>query len=176
LPVSIDLESGYGATPAAVRHTVGLALEAGAVGCNLEDSVPADGTLRGISDQSERIRAARRSADETNIRFFINARTDVFLREQAERHDNSMVDETIKRARAYADAGADGIFAPGLVTLALIARLAEASPLPLNLMVVDTTPPVSTLADHGVARLSHGPGPYLVTMKALEEAVRAWST
>ena len=86
-----------------------------------------------------------------------------------------MIVETIKRTQAYADAGADGIFAPGLVDIRLIARLAHASPLPLNIMVGDGTPPLSLLAEHGVARVSHGPRPYLMAMKALEEAARAAS-
>ncbi len=84
-----------------------------------------------------------------------------------------MVIEAIDRAHAYAEAGADGFFAPGLANLALIARLAEASPLPLNIMVDDSTPPVHILADHGVARVSHGPRPYLLAMMALQEAARA---
>ena len=84
-----------------------------------------------------------------------------------------MVIEAIDRAHAYAEAGADGFFAPGLANLALIARLAEASPLPLNIMVDDSTPPVHILAEHGVARVSHGPRPYLLAMKALQEAARA---
>jgi len=84
-----------------------------------------------------------------------------------------MVVEAIARARACAEAGADGLFAPGLADIALIARLAEASPLPLNIMVVDATPPLRVLAQHGVARVSHGPRPYLLAMKALEEAARA---
>ena len=83
-----------------------------------------------------------------------------------------MVVEAIKRARAYAEAGADGLFAPGLVDIGLIARLAEASPLPLNVMVGDATPPLRDLAAHGVARVSHGPRPYLLAMKALEQAAR----
>jgi 2-methylisocitrate lyase-like PEP mutase family enzyme len=84
-----------------------------------------------------------------------------------------MVVEGIERARAYAEAGADGLFAPGLADLKLIARLAESSPLPLNIMVGDATPPVRALAEHGVARVSYGPRPYLVAMKALEQAARA---
>jgi 2-methylisocitrate lyase-like PEP mutase family enzyme len=84
-----------------------------------------------------------------------------------------MVAEAVGRARAYAEAGADGLFAPGLADIDLIARLAEASPLPLNIMVGDTTPPVGALAERGVARVSYGPGPYLVAMKALEQAARA---
>src|SRR5262245_62561273 len=175
LPVTIDLESGYGDTPKVVGETVGLAIDAGAVGCNLEDSFPADGKLRETVDQVDRIRRARQTADAAKIRFFINARTDVFFQRPAEEHDDTMVVEAIARARAYAEAGADGLFAPGLADLTLIARLAEASPLPLNIMVGDATPPLRALAEHGVARVSHGPRPYLMVMKALEEAARAAS-
>jgi methylisocitrate lyase len=114
-------------------------------------------------------------ADAAGIRFFINARTDVFFTRPVEHHDDAMVVEAIKRARAYADAGADGLFAPGLVDIRLIARLAEASPLPLNIMVGDGSPPLNELAGCGVARVSHGPRPYLLAMKALKEAARAAS-
>ena len=175
LPVTIDLESGYGDTPKVVGETVGLAIDAGAVGCNLEDSFPVDGTLRETVDQVDRIRHARRTADAAKIHFFINARTDVFLQRPVEEHGNAMVVAAIERARAYAEAGADGLFAPGLAHPTLIARLAEASPLPLNIMVGDATPPLRALAEHGVARVSHGPRPYLMAMKALEEAARAAS-
>ena len=168
LPVTIDLESGYGD----VGETIGLAIDAGAVGCNLEDSFRADGRLREPADQSARIRSARQTADASEIRFFINARTDVFLRQPPAQHSEVMA-EALARAHAYADAGADGLFAPGLVDITLIARLAEASPLPLNIMIGDASPPVRALAQHGVARVSYGPGPYLIAMKALEEAARA---
>jgi 2-methylisocitrate lyase-like PEP mutase family enzyme len=163
LPVTVDLESGYGDASEDVGKTIALAIDAGAVGCNLEDSFPANGKLREIVDQ----------ADAANIRFFLNARTDVFFQRPPEQHDNAMVVEAIERARAYAEAGADGLFAPGLADITLIARLAEASTLPLNIMVGDTTPQVRVLAEHGVARVSHGPRPYLTAMKALEEAARA---
>ena len=79
----------------------------------------------------------------------------------------------IERARAYADAGADGLFAAGLANISLIARLSEASPLPVNIMVAGSTPTLSALAEQGVARVSHGPRPYLIAMKALEDAARA---
>jgi 2-methylisocitrate lyase-like PEP mutase family enzyme len=140
LPVSIDLESGYGATAEEVGSTVRLAIKAGAVGCNLEDSIPASGKLRDAIDQAERIRIARRAADEAKVHFFINGRTDVFFQNSASQHDD--------------------------------ARLAEASPLPINVMVVDFTSPLSALAEQGVARVSHGPRPYLLAMKVLEEAAR----
>jgi 2-methylisocitrate lyase-like PEP mutase family enzyme len=177
LPVTVDLESGYGDTPEVVGETIALAIDAGAVGCNLEDSFPANGKLRETVDHANRIRRARQAADAANIRFFINARTDVFFQRPPDQHDDVMVAEAIDRAHAYAKAGADGLFAPSLADIVLIARLAEASPLPLNIMVGDTTPPVRALAEHGVARVSHGPGPYLIAMKALEEAAReagAW--
>jgi len=164
LPVTIDLESGYGD----IAETIRLAMEAGAVGCNIEDSFPANGSLRDIGEQCDRIRHARQSAD-----FFLNVRTDVFFQSPADQHVESMVDQALERARAYADAGADGLFAPGLVDLAWIARLAAESPLPLNVMVSKDTPPLRALAEAGVARVSHGPGPYLLAMKALEDAARA---
>jgi 2-methylisocitrate lyase-like PEP mutase family enzyme len=172
LPVTIDLESGYGDAPEVVGETIALAIDAGAVGCNLEDSFPTNGKLREIADQVDRIRHARQRADGTNIRFFINARTDVFFQQPPEQHHDAMLAETIERARAYAGAGGDGLFAPGLADITLIARLAEASPLPLNIMVGDATPPVRALAEHGVARVSYGPHPYLMAMKALERAAR----
>ena len=173
LPVTVDIESGYGDDPETVGETIRLAIEAGSVGCNLEDSFPANGKLRETADQAARIRRARQTADAANLRFFINARTDIFFQRPPEQHNEAMVVEAIERARAYADAGADGIFAPGLVDLSLIARLAEASPLPLNIMIGDATPPVAALAQHRVARVSYGPRPYLIAMKALEGAARA---
>lgn len=173
LPVTIDLESGYGDSPDKVGNTIGRAIDAGAVGCNLEDSFPADGTLRTTADQAARIRKARQVAAAATIDFFINARTDIFFQGPADQHDDAGVAKAVERARAYADAGADGLFAPGLSNPTLIARLAAASPLPLNIMVDDATPPLRQLAEHGVARVSHGPRPYLMAMTALEQAARA---
>jgi 2-methylisocitrate lyase-like PEP mutase family enzyme len=176
LPVTIDLESGYGDSPEAVGETIGLAINTGGAGCNLEDSFPANGKLRKTIDQVDRIRRTRQTADAAGIPFFINARTDVFFQRPPAEHDDAMVTEAIERARAYAEAGADGIFAPGLVDLTLISRLARASPLPLNIMVGDGTSPLRVLAEHGVARVSYGLGPYLLAMKSLEERARAAHT
>lgn len=172
LPVTLDLESGYGDTPEAVADSVQLALEAGAVGCNLEDSFPENGKLRETVAQCNRIRCARQRADASGVHIFINARTDVFFQAPAEHHNDRMMDEAIKRACAYAEAGADGLFAPGLTDATLIVRLAKASVLPLNIMVTDATPPVPVLAGHDVARVSYGPRPYIMAMKALEEGAR----
>jgi len=173
LPVTMDLESGYGDASEVVGETIGLAIDAGAIGCNLEDSFPVNGKLRKTIDQVDRIRRTRQTADAADFHFFINARTDVFFQRMPAEHDDAMVAEAIDRARAYAEAGADGLFAPGLVDINLIARLAEASPLPLNIMVADGTPPLRVLAEHGVARVSYGPDPYLMAMKELEKHARA---
>jgi 2-methylisocitrate lyase-like PEP mutase family enzyme len=173
LPVTIDLESGYGDRPESVGESIGLAIDAGAVGCNLEDSFPANGKLRRTAEQADRIRHARRAADAGGVRFFINARIDIFFQQQREQHAESTVREAIERAHAYAEAGADGLFAPGLADIALIALLSESSPLLLNIMVDDSTPSIRVLGQQGVARVSHGPRPYVMAMKVLQEAARA---
>jgi methylisocitrate lyase len=173
LPVTIDLESGYGDAPADVGATVAAALEAGAVGCNLEDSFPADGSLRDSGDQVGRLVAARKAADAAGVALYINARTDVFFQEPAAAHDMAMVDAALERARAYADAGASGLFVPGMVAENLIARIAEASPLPVNIMAMPGAPGRKRLAELGVARISHGPGPYRGAMQWLTDAAKA---
>ena len=173
LPVTMDIESGYGKSAAEVGRTIGQTIAAGAVGCNLEDSFPEDGKLRPIAEQVERIRQARKAAQNAGIPYFINVRTDVFFRPGQDQRDAALLKEAIERAGAYADAGADGLFAPGLEDRGIISRLAAASRLPLNIMASDKTPDLARLADAGVARVSYGPRPYLAAMKTLEETARA---
>jgi methylisocitrate lyase len=170
LPVSLDIESGYGRDPRDVGQTVQKAAAAGAIGCNLEDSFPETGKLRDAADQIERVRHARQVADRSL--FFINARTDVFFQKPANEHDDAMLEEAVRRANAYAEAGADGIFVPGLADPKLIARFVKAVSLPVNIMISGTTPAFDVLAAAGAARLSHGPRPYVMAMKALEDAAR----
>ena len=173
LPVSVDLEGGYTAQakPANIGETIDLALDAGAVGCNLEDSVPATGKLRKAHDQAARIRTARKTANKAGLPFFINARTDVFLQGPSEQHNAAIVSEAVERAKAYADAGADCLFVPGLANIALIEKLVKASPLPINIMVDDALS-IGALADSGVARVSYGASPYINATNALDEAAR----
>lgn len=169
LPVTADLESGFGERPEDVAQTVQKAIEAGAIGCNLEDSYPATGDLRPIAESAARIAAARRAADETCPGFFINARCDVFFQGQESRAAATRVEETMARAAAYAAAGADGLFVPGLDDLALIEQLGRASPLPLNVMRLGTSPSIAELSAAGVARVSHGPYPHMRIMQELEK-------
>ncbi|AWV03223.1 isocitrate lyase/phosphoenolpyruvate mutase family protein [Burkholderia sp. JP2-270] len=172
LPVTVDLESGYGERPEDVAETIALSIEAGAVGCNLEDSFPATGELRDVEAAAARLAAARQAADRAGADYFINARTDVFFKAPADTHDERLLDATLARARAYAAAGADGLFVPGLQSPALIRKLTAASPLPVNVMRVAETPTLAELAEYGVARISHGPYPYLQAMKALAAIVK----
>jgi 2-methylisocitrate lyase-like PEP mutase family enzyme len=173
LPVTVDLEGGYTnqAKPANIGETIDLALDAGAVGCNLEDSIPAIGKLRDASDQAARIRTARKNADKAGLPFFINARTDVFLQGPSEQHSAAIVHEAVERGKAYADAGADCLFVPGLANIVLIAKLVKESPLPINIMV-DDDHLIKALADNGVARVSYGASPYINAANTLEEAAR----
>ena len=118
LPVTVDLESGYGERPEDVAETIALSIKAGAIGCNLEDSFPATGELRDVDAAAARLAAARQAADRAGADYFINARTDVFFTAPADTHDERLLDATLARARAYAAAGADGLFVPGLAACA----------------------------------------------------------
>jgi 2-methylisocitrate lyase-like PEP mutase family enzyme len=171
LPVSVDLESGYGEEPAKVAKSISLAIEAGAVGCNFEDSYPADGTVRNLAVQVNRIQSARNAADAVNVPFFINARCDLFFQGESVPNDEKLLAQAVERAHAYKDAGADGFFVPGLTTISLIAELAKQSPLPLNILA-DHTTSIRLLAESGVARVSYGAAPYIEVLGVLERSAK----
>jgi len=163
IPVSADLEAGYADDPAGVAETVRLALEAGAVGFNLEDG-RVDGTLTPVEEQVERVRAAVAAVRESGVPAFVNARTDaVWLRAGDET-------ETVARLRAYVDAGADGVFVPGATDRDLLGRLVRATSAPLNVLAGPALPSVSELAALGVARVSVGSGPARAALSAAHAA------
>ncbi|MEV7384573.1 MULTISPECIES: isocitrate lyase/phosphoenolpyruvate mutase family protein [unclassified Streptomyces] len=152
VPVSADVETGYGKDPAAVADTMRAVIEAGAVGVNIEDALYEAGTgpLRAVAEQAERISAAREAADAAGVPVFVNARIDTFLR------GAGGVDLTLERAAAFLAAGADGIFVPGAVDPKTVELLAEGIDAPLNVMAGPGAPPVAELASLGVARVSVG--------------------
>jgi 2-methylisocitrate lyase-like PEP mutase family enzyme len=166
LPVTIDMEAGYGSTPAEVGTAVARAAAAGAVGINIEDKWPGPRTMIDTAEAASRIRAAADSG------LFINARCDLAILAPADSHDSALVDAMLERARAYADAGASGLFAPFLKQPALIERLCKASPLPVNILTGQGVPTIAALADLGVARISHGHGPWAAAMEWLREQAR----
>jgi 2-methylisocitrate lyase-like PEP mutase family enzyme len=172
LPVTIDFEAGYGSTADDVGVSVAKLIATGAIGANIEDRIIHRSGIRSVSEQCTRLSAARRAAEQALVPFFINARTDLFLESDANAHDEAMVSDAINRAKAYADAGASGFFIPGLRSEAHIARICEACPLPVNVMMFAAMPPLARLRALGVARVSHGPGPYRAMHAALAQAAR----
>jgi 2-methylisocitrate lyase-like PEP mutase family enzyme len=166
LPVSIDMEAGYGDTPGAVAASVQRAVDAGAVGINLEDKDPVTRTLFSVEHASARIAAAAATG------VFVNARADLFILTPPADHDTAKVDDLIERAKAYADAGARSLFAPFLQDAPLIERLCKGSPLPVNILMGSRCPDHKGLAELGVARISHGHGPWAAAMEWLEEQAR----
>ncbi len=173
LPVSIDFEGGYGVSPDKLSENVGRVIETGAIGINFEDQVVGGEGLYSIVQQSARIRAIRNAADEKGISLFINARTDIFLKNLPANDTEELVEEAIERAEAYADAGASGFFAPGLRNAELIKLLCERSPLPVNIFVIPGVPSNKKMADLGVARVSYGPGPYRQMIETLRTAANS---
>ena len=170
LPVTIDFEGAYAVEPGEVAANMARLAETGAIGCNFEDQVIGGDGLHSVEVQTARIRAARAAVGPD---FFINARTDIFLKTRAATHEPARIEEAIARARAYAEAGASGFFVPGLVDLAQLAQICAASPLPVNFMAFPGAPDSGAVAKSGVARISHGPFPHKLAMQALKEAAEA---
>jgi 2-methylisocitrate lyase-like PEP mutase family enzyme len=149
VPLTVDIEGGYSDDPAAVAQLTTQLIDAGAVGINLEDG---SGAPEGLC---AKIEAVRKSAVRRHVDLFINARTDVYLRELAT--GEPAVQEVVRRARAYREAGCDCLFVPALADSGQIAAVAEAiQPLPLNLMLVPRLPSDDVLRQLGVRRLSAG--------------------
>jgi 2-methylisocitrate lyase-like PEP mutase family enzyme len=153
VPVTADIEGGYAEDAPRLADAVRRTVAAGAVGINIEDARHDDATLRGTQEQADRIRTVRRAALSTGIDLFVNARTDTFLVGA----DDALA-ESLHRARAYLDAGADGIFVPGVTDPDTIAALVRGIAAPLNVMAGPGAPPVAALAALGVARVSVGMG------------------
>ena len=173
LPVSLDLEGGYGVSASQVAETVKLAAQTGIVGFNFEDQVIGGEGLHALNTQAERIKAARQAADEVCPGIFINARTDIFLKATPDKHDAAMLEAALERAAAYRKAGADGFFAPGLANEELIKRLCTEADMPINIIALPHVPEKQTLIDLGVSRISHGPVPYKKMSAWLGEQAKA---
>ncbi|KAA1185770.1 isocitrate lyase/phosphoenolpyruvate mutase family protein [Rhizobium tropici] len=173
LPLSVDFEGGYAVEPEEVAANVEKIMDHGAVGINFEDQVIGGQGVHPIETQVARIRAIRDMADRREMPLFINARTDLFLQESDIAHHQLLLDDAFRRADAFAEAGASGFFAPGLVDPELIGALCEHSPLPVNIMVRPTTPDNETMARLGVSRISYGPAPYRSVMGMLKSEAEA---
>lgn len=167
LPVTIDMESGYGANPMEVAASSARARDAGASGINMEDRLPGESALVPIAEQAARLAAAAGTG------LFVNARCDVFRGADVAGDGAALVAATLERARAYADAGAMGLFVPFLSDSASIAAICAGSPLPVNILWSPPCGDRAALAALGVARISHGHQPWAAAMAWLGEQARA---
>lgn len=175
VPVSLDFEGGYcGENDTELVFNVLELLNLGITGLNFEDRVVKGQGLYGIDHQANRIAILREAANTKGIPLFINARTDLFLKKDGKPEDN--MDEAIKRAQAYAVAGASGLFVPGLVEDHLICEICDNTSLPVNVMLLGGMSSIRSLSRLGVARISFGPAPYVQTMGVLQSAARVLFT
>lgn len=172
LPVTLDFEGAYAEDVMGVAENTQRALESGVIGFNFEDQIIGTVDLYDTETQAARVRAMREGCDAAGIPAFINARTDIFLKAKPDTHNDAMLNDAIARARAYADAGANGFFAPGLRDKDMIANLCESTDLPVNIIALPGTPDTATLASLGVARISYGPVPYRHMLAWLQEQAK----
>ena len=168
LPLTVDFEGAYSTDPEEGGCNVAALVATGAVGCNFEDQLVGGEGIHPLDLQVRRIEAIRRAVGDS---FFINARTDLFIK--VEQRDDALVDQVIERGKAFADAGASGFFVPRLADPRQIERIVREVPLPLNVIAFPGAPPKAEWAAAGVARISHGPFPHRALMAQLEEAARA---
>ena len=153
VPVSVDIESGYGQSP--TRLITGL-LEAGAVGLNIEDTVHSEGgRLRSSSEHAELVGALRKAADATGVHVVVNARTDLFLRQDGDESDR--VERAIARLKESAAAGADSLYPVGRHDPDTLRRLASELPLPINAIALPDQDDPASFGPLGVGRISFGP-------------------
>jgi len=166
VPVSADVEAGYGDHPEDAAETARGVIEAGAVGMNLEDGTDdAQHPLVDLTLQLEKIHAVREAALESSVLLVLNARTDVYLAQVGA--PELRYGETVRRLLAYRDAGADCVFAPGLRDAETIAQLVRDVQCPVNILVGPGSPSVPELEKLGVARVSLGSGPMRATLGLL---------
>src|SRR5690242_18796023 len=175
VPVTADIEAGYGETPDEVMRSVAEIIKAGAVGVNLEDgALRGPVPIRSLADAADRIRAAREAARGAAVPIVINARTDLYLRNIGD--EAPRFDAAVERGRAYLAAGADCVYPITLRDPATIGRLVKALAAPVNVNVRTGSPSVAELEALGVARASTASQVALMAMsvtRQIAEDVRA---
>lgn len=170
LPVSVDIESGYGEAPS--RLIEGL-LSVGAVGLNIEDTVHGEGgRLRSADEHADLVGALRAAADASGVHVVVNARTDLFLRQDGDESDR--VDRAIARLRQAADAGADVLYPVGLHGPETMQRLTSELPLPVNAIAAPDKADPASYGPLGVARISFGPFWQAALAERSKEILARW--
>ena len=169
LPLTVDMEAGYATNLTDLAHNASALIDAGAIGCNLEDRLIRAGGLRSIEEQAERIAAVSGEG------LFVNARTDTFLDPLKAGEDPNQIElvhAAIERAAAYRAAGAGSFFIPGLSDPELIGQVCDAVAIPINVMRLPEMVSNSALAKLGVARISYGGAPWHTAMAGVTEAAK----
>ena len=165
LPVSADLENCFADDPDGVARTIALAVETGLAGCSVEDSTgDEDQPVYDIGLAAERVAAAAQAAHSGPVRFVLTARAENYL------HGHKDLADTIARLQAYQEAGADVLYAPGLISLADIKQLVTAVDRPVNVLAMSGAPSVGELAQAGVSRVSVGGAFAYAALGALVDA------
>ncbi len=166
VPLSVDMVSGFGSSEEDVVRSVREVIEAGAVGLNLEDSIPLSNELYDPEEQCRKITSIRHLADELGISFVINARTDAFVHDKGSESEQRL-ENAISRSKKYMEAGADCIYPMGLTDKSLISQFVESVEAPTNLMIRNGLPTIAELKQMGITRLSFGPGASYAAMGLL---------
>jgi 2-methylisocitrate lyase-like PEP mutase family enzyme len=175
VPVTADIEAGYGSGPEDAAKTTRELIQSGVVGMNLEDG--SDDPNRPLIDLQlaiEKVRAARQAAVEMRAQIWINARTDVYLRPGGD--PDADYSEALRRLVAFREAAADSVFAPGLKDAETIGRLVKAVECPLNILALPGTPSIPELEKLGVRRVSVGSGPMRATLGLLRRVAEELKT
>jgi len=173
VPVTADMESGYGLSPEEIAETTKQLVASGAVGLNFEDITGDDETSHvELSLQVKKIRAIRDTSAALGVPLVINARTDVYLMPIGPAA--TRFERTVERLRAYREAGADCLFAPGVCDRAIIAKLVKALGAPLNILVSQNCPSLDDLEKMGVARASAGSSAMRAAMGAFQRVAKDW--
>jgi 2-methylisocitrate lyase-like PEP mutase family enzyme len=161
LPVSADLEGGYGDAAETVRRAIGV----GIVGANIEDQ------MKPLAEAAAQVGAIMKAASDEGVDFVLNARTDAFVR-AGDRDPAEVLTDAVERGKAYLDAGAPVVFVPGRLDEEQIGTLAEAfGPQRLTLIGIPGTTTLARMQELGVARCSWGPMSQNVALTALQELV-----
>lgn len=166
IPVSVDIDGGYGRDSRTVNQNIEKLLQMGAAGINIEDSVMKDGKRQLVDPTrfAKIIRGIRTFLSERDAAFFVNLRVDTYITKQEQ-----PLDETLKRIKKYEDAGADGVFVPFLTDQEEIRKVVQSTSLPLNVYLRPNFPAFEVLAEMGVKRISYGTAVYLQSYAKAEE-------
>ncbi|EAP89267.1 hypothetical protein OA2633_00700 [Oceanicaulis sp. HTCC2633] len=171
VPLTVDIETGYSENPAEVADHALRVRNTGAVGINIEDRDRKTSSPVLIEKFTAKLRAIVSAQASEGEPLFINARSEVFFDPEDPSHHSERIHHAVERAHAYVDAGADGIFFPGLKDPDLVAKLVERIGAPINVMVGDMDQ-LRIMKEAGARRLSFGPAPYIAAMEMLTERSR----